>query len=123
MSTTKTPAELAINVMQKLSASDSNEVAIDANQEKIIIAHYVTKMAVLRDQELGYWDDDAIPLEVFEAVTKIIAQIAAPGMGEEIPTEMDEAGRLMQVGPLGMKELREHTRKRRSGLPTPIEAF
>lgn len=121
--TTKTTAELAASVMKKLSSIDLVDAVPDASSQAEIIDIYTTKMAVLRDEEIAYWEDAAIPLEVFEAMVRIVAHEFAPIIGEPIPEEQDEDGRVKQVGPIGMRLLRRHVAKQRSGEPTPIEAY
>jgi hypothetical protein len=122
---TRTRTELALAVMHLLSSNDIAENAVGSREERIIRDRYEEKMAVLRFEELAYWDDDAIPLEVFEAIVRLIAQDAAKPLGEEVPLEQDteNGGNPMQVGVIGMRMLRRHMRRYRSGKPTKIHAF
>lgn len=118
-----TEAELAVAVLERIGSKDIAQSSVGATAQQSIIRAYRRKMATLRDDELAYWPNDAIPDEVFEAMMNIVAQMVAPGLGRPIPTEESEAGNVRQIGAIGMDQLRKHMRRRPTGLPTRIEPF
>lgn len=120
---TNTAAQLAVAVLERIGAKDLNQPSISATVSQSIIRAYQRKLATLVDDDLAYWSEDAIPDEAFEAMVNIMAQQVAPGLGRPIPTEESEAGRVRQVGGIGMDQLRKHVRRRATGLPTQIEPF
>jgi hypothetical protein len=123
--TTRNIQELALAVMGLLSSNDIYEGAVGSQELAIITDRYTERMATLRFEGLVYWPDAAIPLEVFDAVTRIVAHEAARPLGEAIPEEqvLDGGGPPQQVGVTGMRMLRQHMRKHRSKLPTVGEYF
>ncbi len=123
--TTRNLQDLSLAVMHKLSSTDIQENAVGSREHDIIVSRYEEKLAWLRSENLAYWPATQIPLECFDAVVRIVAHEVAAPLGEAIPTEqeIDGSGPEQQIGVIGMKMLRKHMRRRRSGQPTIGEYF
>ena len=120
--TTRTTQELATAVMRRLGAIDINKEPTDA-QRSAISNLYEEKLAELIPEDRVYWTSDAIPLAVFGAMTRIIAEEFAPSIGMEIPTEQDETGNAVSIGNHGLMMLKRHMAREPSGVPTAATYF
>lgn len=119
----KTKQDLSTDVLRYgLGVLDAlhNPSAEDA---ALIEDAYDHKLAELRDDGLCYWANTGraiaeIPEAVFGALVDIITEDVATAFGKEVPAAFDDYGRQVSVGTKGLRRLRAHMSKRRSGEPT-----
>lgn len=115
--TTRTLHQLSKAVLEKLALIDANADPSAADAQ-MISDRYGELMETLRDEDLCYWNDDAIPLLVFSAVADLVALhcMSAFGLGGN-PVEIEDAEIPIK------RRIRKHTRKPASGMPIPQENF
>ena len=95
---TRTVAELATDALLRLGAIDINEAATAAEQARVSQL-YDDKFEELGFADQVYWSSSAIPLLVFGAISRIIAEELAPGLGMQIPSESDDtSGQQVSLG-------------------------
>lgn len=117
MATTRTKADLAENVMRDLGliAADESPSALD---QKYVIGRYDDLLAEMTDDDMGYWDAGAIPLEIFSPLTKFVALEVAMAFGVSGTAENIDNARNIYL-----RRIRRHTQKKSSRLPTEVEDF
>jgi hypothetical protein len=125
----RTVHQLITAAVRKLASIDENEEPSAAQRAKGVDL-YDEKYAELDGEELVYWDNsgdpeaEEIPVRVFGALTRIMAEEMAPVMGEPIPSEQDENGAgPLSIGTKGMRMLRRIMAREASGVPTRIDYF
>lgn len=103
--TTRTTQQLSKAVMEKLALVDANADP-SAADHAMIANRYTELMDVLRDEDLCYWSNAAIPLLVFSGVSDLVALhcMSAFGLGGS-PVEI-EANEI----PI-KRRIRKHTKK------------
>ena len=81
--TDRTLLQLSKAVADKLTVTDALEqpAAVD---HALIVSRYEELMEELRDDDLCYWPNGAIPLVVFTAVVDLVALHVAPSFGMTI---------------------------------------
>lgn len=120
---TSTVADLASDVMAvRLGAIDINEAPSAAEVAKITRL-YAQKYAELSRDDRVYWQSDEIPDLVCGALSRIIAEEIAPGLGLPIPTEADEDGSVVSIGTKGHRMLRRFLAREATGLRVKAEYF
>lgn len=120
--TTRTTQELAEAVMRRLGAIDINKQP-SAAERAWIEQLYEEKLAELIPADRVYWPSGEIPLGVFGAMSRILAEDVAPSIGMDIPTEQDEGGSVVSIGEKGLRMLKRHMATAPSGLPTMADYF
>ena len=120
---TSTISDLATDVMSlRLGAIDVNE-SPSAGEVAKITRLYNQKYAELNRFDRVYWLSDEIPDLVCGALSRIIAEEIAPGLGMPVPTEADETGEVMSIGTKGHRMLRRFLASEPTGLRTAAEYF
>lgn len=118
-----TVAQLASDVMAiRLGAIDLNE-ASSASEVAKIERLYAQKYAELSRDDRVYWPYDEIPDLVCGALSRIIAEEIAPGLGMPVPTESDEDGKVVSMGTKGHRMLRRFLAREATGLRAKAEYF
>jgi hypothetical protein len=120
--TTRTTQELATAVLRRISGIDINKEPTAAQRAEVTRL-YEEKLAELIPQDKIYWEEDEIPLAVFGAMTRIIAEEFAPSIGMSTSTEMDEGGDVVSMGEKGLRMLKRHMARAPSGVPTKAQYF
>ncbi len=107
---TRTLVQLSKAVMEKLALIDSHG-SVAAVDHQTIVDRYTEIMEQLRDESIGYWDDGAVPLLVFGAVTDLVALHVAPSFGAPLVpiTKIEEAEVSIK------RRIKRHTKKYASG--------
>lgn len=85
-----------------------------ADDSLIIENAYDERIGELRTDGLASWPADEIPLDVFRALVKLMANVMAPAFGKTYDPAVEEYCRRM---------MRRVTAKRRSGDPTPMQSI
>lgn len=80
MTTTRTPAVLAVAVMEDLGLHDPHE-SLDAADAEMITRRWANLYAELTFDRAAYFAVDAIPTECFEAVIGIMRLTVGPAFG------------------------------------------
>lgn len=120
---TSTVADLANDVMSiRLGAIDLNE-SQSASEMAKISRLYAQKYAELSRDDRVYWPFDEIPDLVCGALSRIIAEEIAPGLGMQPPTEPDEDGTVVSMGTKGHRMLRRLLSREATGLRVKAEYF
>lgn len=116
---TRTPTELAANVLLHLGvvASDATPSAADSSY---VIKRYQDLYEELADpdEHIVYWDQDAIPRVVFEPLTQLVALTVSTPFGFPVTPQQLEAG--IEIF---KRRLRRHTHKRPAELPVEVDDF
>lgn len=120
--TTRTTTDLSFSVMRRLGLIDLNKDP-KPNERAYITQLYEEKLAELIPEERVYWDDEEIPLAVFNAMVRILAEELAPTFGAPVPVEMDESGNQVSIGIHGRRMLERHMARPASGVPTKASYF
>jgi len=119
----KTKQDLATDVLRVgLGVIDALH-SPSAEDSALIEGQYDHKLAELRDDGLVYWpntgrDVSEIPEAIFGALVDIMTEDVANAFGKETPSAFDDYGRQVSCGTRGLRKLRAHISKRRSGEPT-----
>lgn len=108
--TTRSLNELSKAVMEKLAILDANS-SPSAADHKMIVDRYTELMAGLQDEEIAYWDIDAIPLLVFGAVTDLVALHSGGAFGRPLVALTDIEAAEVPI----KRRIKRHTRKHASG--------
>lgn len=120
---TSTIAQLAADVMAiRLGAIDVNEEPSAAELTKITRL-YEQKYAELNRHDRVYWLSADIPDLVCGALSRIIAEEIAPGLGLPVPSEPDETGEVISIGTKGHRMLKRFLASEPTGLRTTAEYF
>lgn len=120
---TSSVAELATDVLAiRLGAIDVNE-SPSAGELAKITRLYNQKYAEMNHGDRVYWVSSAIPDLVVGALSRIIAEEIAPGMGLPVPTEADETGDVVSIGTKGHRMLKRFLASETTGLRTTAEYF
>lgn len=117
MATTRTPLELATNVLLHLNiiAAEETPAATDSNYVKKRYYDFFDEMSV--NDEI-YWSQDTIPAAVFEPLTQMMALIVMPAFGKPVdPGSMDEGLRILR------RRLRRTVNTKSDELATQFEDF
>src|SRR5262245_10983431 len=120
---TSTVAELAADILGvRLGVVDIMK-SPSANQLARVERLYAQKYAELALEDRAYWASNAIPDLVMGALSRIIAEEMCPGMGMQIPVEMDESGQAVSIGTKGKRMLDKILARPVTGLPTSADYF
>lgn len=111
--TPRTETDLVRAVMEESGLVDSTG-DIASNDDDLVKRRYREKLDEIRQEGLAYWPPDAIPLEVFPALRKLIANEIGPAYGIAFNPQVEEWAR---------RQLRRIIGKKTSGVPTPAEYF
>ncbi len=122
MSTTRTKQQLATAVMRRLALTDVNKEPT-ANERAHIEAVYDEVLEDLSQQDKVYWISDSIPIGVFNAIVRIVAEEVCPTFGVPVPTEQDESGAAVSIGNHGRRILDRHMARSATGLPVRAQYF
>lgn len=116
--TTRTPLELARNVLLHLGKMDATGTP-DAADSTYIMARYEDMHAELLDEGIGYWPVDLIPAVIFEPLTHYVGLSVSKAFGgrEMSIAEMEDG--LAQC----KRRIRRHAHKRSAELPVERELF
>lgn len=117
MACERTQQELATAVLRSLGLLDALHDP-DAQDKAYIIARYEDIMAELRFEEVGYWENNAIPLEIFEPLVELVGLTVSGAFGMSAMAENIEGARRVLKG-----RLRRHTSKPVTGLAIRAEYF
>lgn len=118
MATTRTQAELARAVMEDLGLIAANEDP-SADDQSMILRRYTNLLAEWQDDNIVYWDADAIPYETFEALVSVMRIVVGPAFG--IP---GLAGENLDAALEGAKRrIRRRIVKPASGQPIEVDYF
>lgn len=120
--TTRTTQQLAEAVMRRIGGVDINKQP-SAAERAWIEQLYAEKLEELVPVDKVYWEASAIPLAVFGAMSRIIAEEFAPAIGMAVPTEMDEGGDVVSIGEKGLRMLKRHMARGPSGVATKASYF
>ncbi len=118
MATTRTQAELARAVMEDLGLIAANEDPAAADQS-MILRRYTNLIEEWRDDNIVYWEANAIPYEVFEAVVGAMRLVVGPSfgvpglVGEDLDNALEGAKR----------RIRRRVKKPASGQPIAADYF
>lgn len=107
---------VGLGVLDALHTPSAEDAALVEDQ-------YDHKLAELRDDGLAYWPNTGrnvaeIPEAVFGALVDIMTEDVASAFGKDTPSSFDDYGRQVSCGTKGLRKLRAHISKRRSGEPT-----
>jgi hypothetical protein len=120
---TSTVAELAADVLGvRLGVTDIMK-SPTAQQLARVQRLYDQKYAELVQEDKVYWASDEIPDLVVGALSRIIAEEMCPGLGMQIPVEMDDDGRPISIGTKGRRLLTQFLARAPTGLRTQAEYF
>ena len=120
---TKSVAELAADVLgTRLGYLDINKSPTAAQRARVE-SLYATKYAELSLMDKAYWPSAEIPDLVFGALSRIIAEEIAPGLGMAAPTEPDDDGQPVSMGTKGWRLLNRLLERERTGVPTQATYF
>jgi hypothetical protein len=117
MAETRTRLKFVTDLMRDMGVLDtlSQPRAEDA---KYLIERYENIMSELRDDNLVYWDDDAIPREVFEALIVFFKLMVGPSYGlPGLTVNLDSALESAKV------RIRRRTHKEPSNEPIGSDYF
>ena len=115
--TTRTKTELAQNVGLHLNLIDA-EGSLESRDHDYIVKRYLDLWAEFEDDKMAYWDADAIPAVVFEALTQIMALSVGPAFGRRVTVrDLDDGLNTFR------RRIRRHTRVRSADLPAETESF
>ncbi len=92
MAIERTQEDLATAVMEDLGLLSPGETP-SARDKESIIRRYANLLEELRDEQTVYWEANAIPYEVFEALVNVVVLLVKKSFGLDAPTgeEMDWA--------------------------------
>lgn len=117
---TKTEAQLALEVLQEMGIVDASETTPDSNDSTKVIAAYENKYAELAAPglELAYWTMTAIPQSIFTIIRDLVINEVQGAFGNPMSAaDKDEQETII------LRKLRRHVSIEKSGLPTPAEYF
>lgn len=119
MATTRTPSELATNVLLDLGIipGDATPAAADSNY---VIKRYEDLYEELADPEeqIVYWPLGEIPRAVFEPLTQIVSLTVAKAFGfPQTPQQLEQGMDVFK------RRLRRHTHKRSAETAVGFEDF
>jgi hypothetical protein len=115
--TTRTPTELAKNVLLHLNICDAQSSPSAADND-YLIARYRDIYEELSEDHIAYWPADEIPRVVFEPLTQYMALCVSKPFGVSVAaSEMEEGLRIFR------RRLRRHTHRRSAELPATFEDF
>lgn len=116
MPVTRTQQQLAAAVMEDLGLVNVGE-APAASDSSMIIRRYTNIIEELRDEDTLYWEANAIPMEVFEAMVNVLSLLVMKSFGLPGPVggEMDDALELAK------RRIRKRVVKPASGLPVAAD--
>lgn len=113
---TKTRAELVNTVLKKLFIVAGGETA-DASDYASALDVIANRSEWLKDEEIIYWADDAIPLAAFDPLAEFMLFFVAPIL---LPETADSYAARSQKGE---QDLRRHVAKRSQGAPIQTDYF
>lgn len=118
MALTRTVSELITETMRDLGLISQRQSPSE-DDAKFIRGRYEDVLEELRDDDLVYWENDAIPKEVFVALVKHMGMEVggAFGLGAPDPKTMQE---MLYVT---KKRIRRRLHKPNTGLPVTVENF
>lgn len=117
MATTRTPLELATNVLLHLNIIAAEETPSPSDSNYVIKRYrdFYDEMAV--DDGL-YWAADDVPAAIFEPLTQMVALLVMPAFGKPVdPQTMDEGLRILR------RRLRRTVNIRSADTATHFEDF
>lgn len=88
---TKTTAELAARVLERLRVTGAGETA-SAEDAATVSNYYATSFAELQVSDFVYWDQADIPDEAFEALSDLLAGRLGSDFGAPRP-DLEASGR------------------------------
>lgn len=119
MATTRTPSELATNVLLDLGVIDSH-AAPAAADTNYVIKRYQDLFEELADpdEQIVYWELSDIPRAVFEPLTQLMSLTVAKAFGfPQTPQQLEQGMEIFK------RRLRRHTHKRPAELPVEVEDY
>ncbi len=116
MATTRPQSELATAVMEHLGLTNAGE-APAASDASFVLRRYTNLMDELRDEQIAYWDNNAIPYEAFEGVVSAVGILVMGAFGLDAPVgrELEDA---MEVA---KRRIRRRVVKPASGEPAAAD--
>lgn len=108
--TTRTLNQLSKAVMEKLALLDANSTPAAADHT-MIVDRYTELMEGLRDENIAYWDDAAIPLLVFGPVADLVALHCGGAFGRPLVSVIEIEAAEVPI----KRRIKRHTRKHASG--------
>jgi hypothetical protein len=117
MASTFTKHELARDVLL-YSGIAGAEAEIAAADRELVVRTYENLMAEWSFDDLTYWDENAIPSSVFDAVKDLVWNRVANAFRRTQSPE-DQAAREVLL----MKRVRRHMARRGSGYPIKADYF
>lgn len=109
MSLTVTTTVLAEAVLRELGVIDATE-SPDSIDETYVTTAYSRKFYELRDRDLAYWNETAIPQEIFLTVRDLVMNEVRGAFGEPMSAADKDAQESIIL-----RQLRRHTQRRASG--------
>ncbi|CAN1724437.1 protein of unknown function [Hyphomicrobium sp. 1Nfss2.1] len=112
---TRTQADLASAVMEDLALINTGDGEDPSAADRAMITRrYQNMLAEMRDENIVYWSDDAIPYEAFEAVVGLMSLIVGPSFGKPKLAEGEDFNNALDGA---KRRLRKRVVKPASGLP------
>lgn len=118
MSITRTSGEFARAVLDKMGLTNATEDG-SARDLAVVAARYQDVLEELRTDNLVYWDEDAIPAEVVDALSDLVIQSAGPSFGFPLPPL---AQRLIERE-LMVRRIRKNVTKQTTKKPLRVDYF
>ena len=117
MATTRTRTQFATAVLRHLGLIDALEVgsAVDVAYVK---ERYEAIIAEIDDQDMVYWDDDAIPAVIHEPLLNLVGLSVGTEFGVPSLAENVEGARM-----IFMRRIRRHTQKKSDGTSVMVDQF
>lgn len=114
---TRTRTQLATAVLRHLGLVNAEE-APSATDMAYVKERYDGILAEMDDQNMVYWDDDAVPYIIYEPLVQLVALSVGTAYGIPSLAENIEAARLNY-----MRRIRRHTQKKSDGNSVRVEQF
>lgn len=117
MSLTRTPAELALEVLRSMAVIDATE-SLTAEDQTYLTGIYYDCYEEMFDERLAYWLKDEIPRAIFSAIRDLIANEVRGAYGEPQSPEAKASNELV----IKMR-IRRHVERKKDGRPVQAEYF
>lgn len=114
----KTHVDAVTHILEKLHVLESGETP-QAADSALVLRVLVPRLEYLRDDELAYWPDDAIPDAVFDPFCEYMLYFVGPVFRPSGADDQRFAARSQR----GMTEMRRHLAKRSEGAPVKADYF
>lgn len=115
----RTSSDLAAAVMEDIGLINIGYGETpSAADEAMIKRRYENILAEMQDEDIVYWDADAIPYEAFEALVTLISLIVGPSFGKPKIAEGEDFNRLLEGA---KRRLRKRVVKPASGKPVAAD--